>query len=63
MLNRITFDNDTATLDVLIGYFKRLDQTLAEVYQALDKYVYVPVSDEFRKIELYILLLRDFLAG
>ena len=37
MLNRITFDNDTATLDALIGYFKRLDQTLAEVYQALDK--------------------------
>lgn len=37
MLKCITFDGDASTLDTLMGYFKRLDQALAEVHQALDK--------------------------
>ena len=37
MLKCITFDGDASTLDMLMGYFKRLDQALAEVHQVLDK--------------------------
>ncbi len=37
MLKCITFDGDASTLDMLMGYFKRLDQALAEVHRVLDK--------------------------
>ncbi|MDD4514532.1 LytTR family DNA-binding domain-containing protein [Massilibacteroides sp.] len=37
MLKCITFDGDASTLDTLMGYFEKLDKTLAEVQGVLQK--------------------------
>ena len=37
MLKCITFDEDTSTLNTLMGYFEKLDKALADVHQALSK--------------------------
>lgn len=37
MLKCITFDGDASTLDVLMGYFEKLDRALADVQDVLQK--------------------------